>query len=76
MMKQLECYPMLQTLIADILYRGWQIPFSPDVEAVNVGIMFGFLREKRGMVAIANRIFEMRLQCIQYQDKVLIEAVV
>ncbi len=61
MMKQLENYPMLRTLISEILYQGKQIPFSPDVEAVNMGVMFGFLQEKGGMVAVANRIFEMRL---------------
>lgn len=61
MIKQLERYPMLRTLISEILYQGKQIPFSPDVEAVNMGIMFGFLREKNGLVAVANRIFEMRL---------------
>ena len=61
MIKQLERYPMLRTLISEILYQGKQIPFSPDVEAVNMGIMFGFLREKNGMVSVANRIFEMRL---------------
>jgi len=31
------------------------------MQSVNMGVMFSFLKEKNGHVAIANRIFEMRL---------------
>ena len=61
MVKQLDIYPELRGMIEDMLYQGKQIPFSPDVEAVSVGVMFGFLKEKENMVVVANRIFEMRL---------------
>ena len=45
----------------NIIYQGIKIPFSPDEKAVSMGLMFGFLAEKNGQVAIANRIFEMYL---------------
>lgn len=48
-------------MIEQILYQGQRIAFSPDVKPVNIGLMFGFLKEKDGQIAIANRIFEMRM---------------
>ncbi|MDE7201009.1 MAG: ATP-binding protein [Lachnospiraceae bacterium] len=61
MVKQLDQYKELCSMIEDILYQGRKIPFSPDEKSVSIGIMFGFLTEKNGQVAIANRIFEMYL---------------
>ncbi|MDE7273584.1 MAG: ATP-binding protein [Lachnospiraceae bacterium] len=61
MVKQLDQYEELYTMIEDILYQGRKIPFSPDEKSVSIGIMFGFLTEKNGQVAISNRIFEMYL---------------
>lgn len=61
MAKQLELYQELRSLIEGILYQGRKIPFSPDEKAVSMGLMFGFLMEKNGHVAVANRMFEMYL---------------
>ncbi|MDE6619439.1 MAG: 9-O-acetyl-N-acetylneuraminate esterase [Lachnospiraceae bacterium] len=61
MVKQLDQYEELYTIIEDILYQGRKIPFSPDEKSVSIGVMFGFLTERNGQVAIANRIFEMYL---------------
>lgn len=61
MVKQLDIYRDLRTMIEEILYQGKRVPFSPDVEAVNKGIMFGMLKEKKGQIVVSNRIFEMRL---------------
>lgn len=61
MIKQLDIYKDLRTMIEGILYQGRNIPFSPAERAVNIGTMFGFLMEQNGHVAIANRIFEMYL---------------
>ena len=38
-----------------------RIPFEVDVNPINIGKMFGFLKEVNGQVAIANRMFEMEL---------------
>lgn len=61
MVRQLDIYKDLRSAIEGILYQGRSIPFSPDEKAINIGLMFGFLTERNGHVAIANRIFEMYL---------------
>lgn len=61
MVKQMDIYTDLRSMLESILYQGRNIPFSPNEKAVSVGLMFGFLTEKDGHVAIANRIFEMYL---------------
>ena len=61
MVKQLDIYKDLNDMIEGILYQGRRIPFEIDVKPINIGKMFGFLKEVDGQVAIANRIFEMKL---------------
>lgn len=61
MVKQLDMFPDLRSMIKDILYQGKQIPFSPLVKSMNLGMMFGYLKEQNGHIAVANRIFEMAL---------------
>ena len=61
MIKQLDTYKNLRDIIEQILYQGYQIPFSPAEKSINLGLMFGFLKEENGHVAVANRIFEMYL---------------
>ena len=61
MVKQLSNYKDMRNLIEQILYRGRRISFSPAEKSMNLGLMFGFLKEENGYVTIANRIFEMYL---------------
>ena len=61
MAKQLDTYEELRGITEDILYRGKRIPFSMEEKSINLGVMFGFLKEENGHVAIANRMFEMCL---------------
>lgn len=61
MVKQLDTYPDMRGMLEDIIYRGKGIPFSPDTKSISMGVMFGFLKEQGGQVAISNRIFEMRM---------------
>ncbi len=61
MAKQLDTYPDLYKIVEDILYCGKRIPYSPVEKSINLGVMFGFLKEENGHVAIANRMFEMCL---------------
>ena len=60
-MRQLDTYKELEALIEGILYQGRRIPFNRDEKAINIGVMFGFLKDMGGRVVVANRIFEMRL---------------
>ena len=61
MAKQLDTYGDLCSIIEDIIYRGKRIPFSLEERSINLGAMFGYIKEENGHVAIANRIFEMVL---------------
>jgi len=61
MMKQIDIYKDLRDLLEEIIYQGKQMPYSPDIRAIDIGTMFGFLKEENGHVMIANRIFEMRI---------------
>lgn len=61
MIKQLDKYRDLRDAIEQILYQGKRIPFSPDAKSIDMGIMFGYLKEHDGQIVMANRIFEMRL---------------
>lgn len=59
--KQLDLYKELHDMLEEIIYQGKNVPFSPQVKPISLGVMFGFLKEYAGHVAIANRIFEMVL---------------
>lgn len=61
MVKQLDTYEDLYRIMEDILYCGRRIPFSLEEKSINLGVMFGFLKEENGRVAVANRLFEMCL---------------
>lgn len=61
MARQLDRYPDLKAVLEDILFCGKRIIFSPGEKSINLGMMFGYLKEQDGGVAIANRIFEMYL---------------
>lgn len=61
MAKQLDTYADLYKIVEDIIYCGKKIPFSLEEKSINLGNMFGFLKEENGHVAIANRMFEMCL---------------
>ena len=61
MVKQLDTYQELRDMLKGILYQGKQILFSPAEKPISLGIMFSFLKEEKGRLAVANRIFEMYL---------------
>lgn len=58
MTKKLMDYPDLRDLIQSILFGGISIPFKRGVPMIDLGVTFGFLKERDGLVAVANRIFE------------------
>lgn len=61
MIKQLNAYPDLREMLEEIIYQGKRVPFSPAEKHINLGMMFGYLKESSGRVVVANRIFEMYL---------------
>ena len=61
MAKQLDTYKDMRKMIEEAVYQGKRIPFIPTEKSINLGLMFCFLKEENGYVAVANRIFEMFL---------------
>lgn len=61
MVKKLEDYPKLRQMLKDILFQGKNYPFNPYHHAMNIGKMFGFIKEKDGETVVSNRIFETQL---------------
>lgn len=60
MINKLQDYPELRQIIYEILFQGVSIAYNPDSYAIDIGMMFGFLKQENELVKIANRIFETR----------------
>jgi len=59
--KKLAEYPELKEMIYSILLQGKKYVYESENHRINIGEMFGFLKESQGTVGISNRIFEMKL---------------
>ncbi len=55
---KLTDYPMLRTVLYELLFTGKQIPYVPQNRYIEVAEMFGFIKNDGGTAVIANRIFE------------------
>ena len=58
---KLSEYQELNSMLRALLFEGKSFVYNPDDSAVDMASMFGFVKNDRGSVMIANRIFEMRL---------------
>ena len=58
---KLDSYPELNAMLESLLFTGKSIVYNADNLAIDNATMFGFIKNQHGAVAIANRIFEMRL---------------
>lgn len=61
MRKKISDYPELKDMLNALLFKGIKIPFNPDNAVIDIAIMFGFICQTDGGIAVANRIFETRL---------------
>ena len=61
MTKKLLDYPQLQEMLQNILFGGIDFPFKRETPMVDLGVTFGFLKDKNGIVAVSNRISETQL---------------
>lgn len=61
MVKKLQEYPAIKDMLCNILFRGVRYTFEIDNLNINIGIMFGFIREKDNAVLIANRLYETKM---------------
>ncbi|MBE5866643.1 MAG: 9-O-acetyl-N-acetylneuraminate esterase [Lachnospiraceae bacterium] len=53
--------PELCILMEELLFTGKQIAYNTDNAMIDNAAMLGFIKNKQGLVAIANRLFETRL---------------
>lgn len=58
---KLEEYSELNDMLYSLLFTGKTILYNPDNRVLNLGMMFGFIKQQNNEVVIANRIFETRL---------------
>ncbi len=71
MSKKLDEFPVLKERISDILFYGAQYTFEANSPIINIGIMFGFLKNSGNLVVVANRIFETKIYNILLSEKEL-----
>jgi len=58
---KLHDYPGLDAMLRTLLFTGRTFSYSTDGSVIDMATMFGFIKNLNGSVAIANRIFEIRL---------------
>ena len=61
MFKNIRNNQELRDLLYDILFVGKTIPFSTDNAVINLGHMYGFLKNSDGKTKVSNKVFEMRI---------------
>ncbi len=61
MIKHLYEYSRLSTMLKNILFQGRRYTFETDTQGIQLGMIFGFLKEQNQAVCVANRIFETKL---------------
>lgn len=71
MVKKLHDFPELKKMLFAILFKGDKIPYNPDVSVINIGTVFGFLKNSQKTVAVSNRIFETRLYDMFLAEEIL-----
>ncbi len=71
MVKKLHDFPELKKLLHSILFNGEEIPCNQDAYEINVGLMFGFIKNVQGIIAVSNRIFETRLYNMFMSEDIL-----
>lgn len=71
MVKKLDDFPELKQALYRVLFKGERVPYNVDNLAINLGLMFGFMKLAGGMVQITNRIFETRIYNIFISEELL-----
>lgn len=74
MVRQLNEYPEMKQMIQLVLFQGKRVSYNPDLKAVSLAAMFGYIRNVAGSIQVANRIFEMRLYNLFLSEEELTNA--
>lgn len=56
--KKLVDYPELRAMLHAIFFNGQIFPYNMYNKVIDIGRMFGFIKEKSDQVCVSNRIFE------------------
>ena len=77
--QKLEIYPELNEIIETVLFTGKSISYNIHNTIIEMATMFGFIKNRNGVVEIANRIFEIclynfYLSTSQLQNKAIYRA--
>lgn len=71
MVKKLADHPELKRMLKEILFSGVIFPYDRDNHLIQLGVIFGFLKEEQGTVAIQNRIFETKMYDLFLSEEAL-----
>ena len=55
---KLSDYPELSSMLSELLFSGKTISYHPTNPAMNLALMFGFIKNEEGKAVPANRIFD------------------
>lgn len=69
--KKLDDFPELRKTLYAILFKGERIPYNSYHHALNVGSMFGIIKNDRGNVIVSNRIFETLIYNLFLSEEIL-----
>lgn len=58
LVNKIQDYPKLHKMIYELLFNGKAILYNSLNPSIEIAEMFGFIQNKNGQVAVANRIFE------------------
>ncbi|MCD8109953.1 MAG: AAA-like domain-containing protein [Clostridiales bacterium] len=58
---KIDTYSDLRQMLYSLLMNGKSISYNPDDAAIDIALMFGFVKVENAKVVVANRIFETRL---------------
>ncbi len=61
LVKKLDDFPEIKTILKDILYYGNEYGYNLDVKVFNLAAMFNYIKDVNGKVRVFNRIMETRL---------------
>lgn len=68
MVKKLHDYPEIKDMMRSILFRGARYSYEINNPSINIGVMFGFIKERENGVAVTNRMFEMKMYNLFLSD--------
>ena len=74
MVRQLNEYPEMKQMVHEVLFQGKRVSYNPDLKAVSLAVMFGYIKNAAGSIQVANRIFEMRLYNLFLSEEELTNA--